>query len=1154
MEKKFYIWKDGSGNNSLIILWLILLFFFIPRINYGQTYESQIVKIKDEQGASPSATFAIIEDSLGFIWFGTVDGLYRYDGYNFKVFRNDQNNPNTISNNTVRSLAVDHKGKLWIATQGGGLDCFDILSETFTHYNHSGQHENEISGNSIWSVMVDRKGNIWSGVSGEGIDRLDVKTNTFRHYHPVAKNYHLDQGQTIRELFEDEEGLIWIGLPDEGFSSLDPETGQVKQFEHKHDNESGLTNNSVYHMHLGSDGNIWISTFGGGVNIFNRKEHRFKYIRDKKTDRGLASDFVYCIKERVPGEFWIGTEYGITKYFADEDRYEHYQHSNTLESGLSENRIREIFIDSRGIVWAGTESGVEKFAIQSQFETIRFQGAGPGAFNEGIVRAICEDHRGDLWVGVIDNGIIRYSPKTKEHKHYKYNKGSTFGLPDNSIISIFEDSEHTIWLGGWNTGLIKYNSKKDGFIHVANAWKDSTTLSDNRIQLIHEEKPGIFWIGTENGLDMYDVKANKYKHFTHEEDNSNSLSGKSIQSEAFVFDNEGNIWLGTWSFGLNKIEFSSSDKEHYTIKHWRHAPQNRNSLSNDNVISLYIDKNGIVWIGTFGGGLCRLDPKTNGFINYNTDSGLPNNVIFSIKEDKNENLWLSTDHGISMFNPRDTTFQNFTKSDGLQDNHFFWGAAHQVKSGEIYFGGINGITHFIPENVKPDSSLATPQIIDIKLFNKTLPIEGSLSTLDEIELDYNQNFLSFEFAALNYKEPERNNYRYMLEGFDKTWIENLNKRSASYTNLSPGEYTLKLCVSNSDGIWNPEIRKLKITITSPWWQTNLARFGYLLILLAFTYSIYILRFRILRSRNKKLEILVKSRTHEIEKQKKLLVTQTKEISKKNQKLKRQKTRLSNNNIKLKQALEKLEQAQQALLDSEKMASLGVLTAGVAHEINNPLNFIALSVQNIKSELEVLEKENKDIDPIIFDNFYSMFSYTETGIERILTITNSLRRYMHKEKEQGELLSMDTIIFSSVKIINIKIPIYVKIKYKLTEVPEIRGHKYPLSQVIINIIENAIDAINEKKEIHEEQIVIKSSVEKYQGSKFVCATISNSGPAIPDDIAKKLFEPFYTTKQPNKGTGLGLYLSYNIIKEHNGFITVDNNNNKVNFRIYLPIAD
>lgn len=1153
MEKQFYIGKGHRRKNFLIKLLLTITVFSIPFISFGQTYESQIVKITDEQGASPSATFAITEDSIGFIWFGTVDGLYRYDGYNFKIFRNDPKNPNSLSNNTIRSLTLDINGKLWIGTQGGGLDCFDILSETFTNYNHTGQQENEISGNSIWSVMVDRNGNVWSGVSGKGVDRLDIKSKKFTHYDPLTKNYHLNQGQTIRELVEDENGFIWIGLPDEGFSVLDPVTGNIRQFEHDYNNNSGLTNNSVYHLHLGSDGNLWVSTFGGGVNIFDRKEQTFKFLRDKNTNQSLVSDLVYCIKERVPGEYWIATEYGITMYFADDDRYEHYQQSNAVKVGLNENRIREIFIDSRGIVWAGTESGVEKFALQSQFETIRFQGTGFGTFNEGIVRAILEDHKGDLWVGLIDNGLIRYSPQTLDYKHYEYQEGSRFGLPDNNINSIIEDSDHNIWLGGWNVGLIKYDKKNDEFLNVANSWIDSTTLSDNRIQLIYEEKPGIFWIGTENGLNRYDANKNEYQYFSHEEENDNTLSGNSIQSEAFVFDKEGNLWIGTWSFGLNKIEFNSSNKKHYSIKKWRHNPENRNSLSNDNVISLHIDKNGIVWIGTFGGGLCRLDPKTNEFRNYNTDYGLPNNVIFSIKEDKNENLWLSTDHGISMFNPKEILFQNYTKSDGLQDNHFFWGAAHQTKSGEIYFGGINGITRFIPEEVKPDSSIAIPVIVDIKLFNKTLPIEGSLTNLEKIKLAYDENFLSFEFAALNYKEPEKNNYRYMLEGFDKTWIDNVNRRSASYTNLSPGDYTFKLRVSNSDGVWSPNNRELKIKITAPWWKTGLARIGFFIILIVLAYSIYILRFRILSARNKKLEELVNARTHKIEEQKKLLETQTEEISMQNQELNRQKVRLSDNNNTLKQTLDKLEQAQRALVNSEKMASLGVLTAGVAHEINNPLNFIAVSVENIKSELQELEKQKTNIAQNIFDDFYSMLSHTETGIERILIISENLRSYMHKEKDLGEPLFIDAIIFSSVKIISTKIPNDINIKYDLTEVPKVIGHKYPLSQVIINIIENAIDAINEKPDKKEEQITIHTSIEGHNGSDFVCVTISNTGPSIPDKVAQKLFEPFFTTKQPNKGTGLGLYLSYNIIKEHNGYLTVDNINKKVNFRIFLPIA-
>lgn len=370
------------------------------------------------------------------------------------------------------------------------------------------------------------------------------------------------------------------------------------------------------------------------------------------------------------------------------------------------------------------------------------------------------------------------------------------------------------------------------------------------------------WIGTESGLNRYDIKNDKFVGYQHNPNDSNSLSSNTIQSQAMIFDNDSNLWLGTWSYGLNKMTFTDSNRERANFRRWKNNPNDSASLPNNNVISLLYDGK-YLWIGTFGGGLSKMNVKTEKFKTYTTKEGLPNNIIFAIRKDKNGNLWLSTDFGISMFDPNNEKFYNYTEEDGLQDNHFFWGSAFQDKNGTIYFGGIKGLNSFAPEEVKPDTKVAKPVIVDIKLFNESINKERFNSLSKEVKFHYNENFISIEFASLDYSEPKYNQYKHKLEGFEKDWVHSTSDNSVSYTNLPPGEYTFKLQVSNSDGIWNNEILKLKLIITPPWWQTSFARILFILFIITFLYLAYRLRVNILHKQKHFLKQEVEDRTDEL---------------------------------------------------------------------------------------------------------------------------------------------------------------------------------------------------------------------------------------------------------------------------------------------------
>ncbi|NJO92253.1 MAG: hypothetical protein HC831_27240 [Chloroflexia bacterium] len=354
--------------------------------------------------------------------------------------------------------------------------------------------------------------------------------------------------------------------------------------------------------------------------------------------------------------------------------------------------------------------------------------------------------------------MLRFSVKTNTIKHY-FTKAPEKGRPVvSNINAILNDKNNVLWVADWNYGLMKYDRKKDIFNTVSNSYFEHNRLSDNRVQRILEDKKGLLWIGTEGGLNRYDIASDTFIRYQHDPNDNTSLSSNSIQAQAMTFDKDSNLWLGTWSFGLNKMEFSDSKRLNAKFRRWVNMPDDPTSLPNNNVISLLYDTT-TLWIGTFGGGLSRLDLNTEKFTTYTTKDGLPNNIIFAIIKDKNGHLWLSTDYGVSMFDPLNGTFYNYTKEDGLQDNHFFWGAAYKDKNGTIFFGGIKGINSFVPEEVKPDTTMAKAVIVDIKLFNKSIDNQRYNSLSKVVEFHYYENFISFEFAALDYSEPKNNLYK-----------------------------------------------------------------------------------------------------------------------------------------------------------------------------------------------------------------------------------------------------------------------------------------------------------------------------------------------------------------------------------------------------------
>ncbi len=620
-------------------------------------------------------------------------------------------------------------------------------------------------------------------------------------------------------------------------------------------------------------------------------------------------------------------------------------------------------------------------------------------------------------------------------------------------------------------------------------------MGDTRIQAILEAEPGILLLGTEGGLHIVNMPKGKVDHLYHEAGNINSLEANGIQSNAFLLDSLGRLWLGIWSAGLNMIEFTGPGCTDPVFHHWKNEAGNTNSLNNDNVISLNMTKDGILWIGTFGGGLNRFNHAIEEFRAYTTVDGLPNNIIYSILEDKSGNLWMSTDKGISSFNPVRETFQNYFYTDGLQSDHFFWGASAKSKSGEFYFGGVSGLNSFVPENISFKVQEAKPVFIDISVFNESIAQDTAIPYMDHINLSYNQNRISFAFSALNYVNPGKVLYRYYLEGVDESYINGTQWRNAEYSNLDPGTYTFHLGVVDTQDYTRMNTVDFRINISRPWWRTTWAVILAIFLSVATLLGVYYLRFAVLERQKRKLAGQIRERTREI----------------------------SEKNKQLQETLDKLGNAKDQLVEAEKMASLGILSAGVAHEINNPLNFIQGGVTGLERYLSELPEGLSEDQKILFEAI-------KQGVERVSSIVSSLNQFSRRGESISEICHIHEILDNCLMILMNELKNKVEVSRDYTHGDLIvTGNSGKLHQAFLNLITNASHAIETSG-----TILLKTALEK----DMVRITITDDGSGISKENLVRITDPFFTTKDPGKGTGLGLSIVYSIILEHKGTINFE----------------
>lgn len=834
-----------------------------PVFHYGS--DARFERLTVEDGLPSGTVLGVLQDQQGFMWFATADGLARYDGYEFKVFQHDPQNPNSLSHNNTFALIETRDGLLWIGTDPGGLNVYDPKTEQFVVYQHDPQNPNSLPNDSVWSLLEARDGSIWVGTRG-GLSHLDRQTGTFKNYLHDPSNPRSLAWPVVQRLYQDRAGTIWVATR-AGLQRYDPQSDDFTTFKNDPANPKTIAANNVWAMLEDSQGNFWVGTRGGGLNRMDRQTGTFTAYRYDPIRSGrLSDDRIWSIYEDSAGRLWVSTENGGLNLFdAETETFTAFRHNPNDPFSLNSDDLFAIYEDRSGVLWVTGRSGsgvnllypaLQRFGWYRQIAQ-----SAASLSNSNVFAILPEDET--VWIGTFGGGLNRINRRTGEVKVYRHNPGNPASLSSDKIYHIFRDKNGVLWVATSGGGLNRFDEAADTFTAFKLKPDDPTSLPSNFITTIEQAGENRLWVGTLGlGLALFDTSSGKVITLYKNDPNDPASLGEDTIYDLAV-DSQGMVWVATARGGVNRLNPATGK---FTL--FQNNPGDPNSIANNSVYALYLDEpNGILWVGT-SGGLSRLDISTDQWETYNSRRGLASNTVVGIQPDSAGGLWVSTTRGLSRFDSVLGTFRNYDARDGLQGNQFNINSTARTADGEVFFGGPNGVNFFHTENIFDNAYEPKVLFTGLELFNLPVAVDGEILTqpieyTSSITLRYDQSVFTIEFAGLSYQNTARNLYRYQMESFDKGWSPPRTVRRATYTNLPPGTYTFLVHATNNDGQWNRTPAQLQIIILPPWWQTWWFRGLAILGLVGLVIGGVHWRTRQIRQLNAELEKRVLERTIEL---------------------------------------------------------------------------------------------------------------------------------------------------------------------------------------------------------------------------------------------------------------------------------------------------
>jgi ligand-binding sensor domain-containing protein/signal transduction histidine kinase len=1097
--------------------------------------------ITNRDGLSQQTAFSIIQDHTGYMWFGTWDGLNRYDGYQFTVFKYDAEKPDSLSQNTVTALFEDSKNRLWVGTQGG-LDLYNPDTNNFFHYRSLERDKNSLSNNSITSIVEDEKGYLWIGTHW-GLNKFYPARGSFeRYFHDESRDGSLS-GNHVNTLFIDSQKRLWAGTKN-GLNLYVPTRNSFRLFKHNSADPKSLLDNHITSIQEDRHGRIWVGTTAGASRYDQSTGHFTNYVDLPGQAEEERKGVISCIYLDRSGNLWMGTNNGLILYDEKHNTFIAYVNEPGNPKSLTSNQIKSIYEDRQGGLWIGT---VAKGLNYYDENSLYFKQYKPNAMVNNSLkgrlgRSIFVD--GDyIWFGTSDGGLNLYNRKSGLYKYFNYDPENQNSISSNIVREFIKKDKDHFWVGTYD-GLNLLNQKSGIVTRYVHDPDNPATVGSNLVKTLFQDIKGRLWIGFwGDGLDLHDPAENTFTHFKHDPGTPGSLSNDSIMN--IYEDRSGNIWICTLGGGLDKYIPATG-----TFKHYKHNPDEPSSISHNNVMAIYEDQKGRYWVATYYG-LNRFDPLKGTFQHFTEKDGLGNNVVYCILEDDQGCLWLSTNKGLSRFDPDRIDFTNFDVHDGVQ-GEYNGGACLKSPEGELFFGGVDGFTAFFPNRIVQNKYPPIVIINDLKIQNKSVKVgeeidgnvilKQALADTSHIVLSYKNNFITFEFLALHYANPKKNCYAYKLEGFDDEWNYINHRHYATYTNLPPGNYVFKVKAANNDGVWTKNEAELNITIEPPFWSTWWFRGVIFLILLAVGILVFQLRTYAIRQMNRRLKELLLQRT------------------------------------------EQLNSTHRQLVESAHRAGMAEIASEVLHHVGNTLTGIYTSSATIQRKIKrskvtsliklndmlkihlddmatflKTQHDGKDIAEFYIklgESLKNEFDFIDNEIEHLKSCATTINDIIQKQEQYAandlyiehvnlEQIIDDALVFQFTVISDNDI----EVKKTFNETPLIKAEKSKLLNIFLSMFCNAVESVktndaHKKRWIHVETGRV--------GRTHVYINISDNGCGIADEHLKKIF---MQNLESRKGVhGLSLHSCANFMEDMGGAVTVESGGagKGAQFSLLLPI--